>query len=98
MAHLSEFKLLIIGAHFPEPNSSAAGSRMMQLIKIFLLKKWKISFASAAQTTDFSEDLVKLGIEVYQISPNEIGRASCREREEQSVSAIALKKKMETQG
>lgn len=71
MAHLSEFKLLIIGAHFPEPNSSAAGSRMMQLIKIFLLKKWKISFASAAQTTDFSEDLVKLGIEVYQISPND---------------------------
>jgi len=41
--------LLIIGAVWVEPNSSAAGKRMLQLIAQFLERDYKIIFASPAQ-------------------------------------------------
>lgn len=62
--------VLIIGLNFPEPKSSAAGSRMMQLIDLFKNENWKIHFATPAQTTNHSQDLEKLGIEVTSIFPN----------------------------
>ena len=40
-------KLLIIGFVWPEPKSSAAGSRMMQLIKSFQEHNYQITFASS---------------------------------------------------
>jgi hypothetical protein len=46
--------LLILGLVWPEPNSSAAGSRMIRLIELFLLNGWEITFASAAQKSEFS--------------------------------------------
>lgn len=46
--------LLILGLVWPEPNSSAAGSRMIRLIEFFLLNGWEITFASAAQKSEFS--------------------------------------------
>lgn len=49
--------LLIIGFVWPEPNSSAAGGRMMQLISLFQKQGFKITFASAAQDSDFMIDL-----------------------------------------
>ncbi len=45
--------LLILGFVWPEPNSSAAGSRMLQLIKLFLSHNWKITFASPASETEY---------------------------------------------
>lgn len=62
--------LLIIGFNFPEPQSSAAGSRMMQLIQLFQDKSWEITFASPAQNTEFSVDLEEYGIAVKSIKPN----------------------------
>lgn len=50
-------KLLIIGSVWPEPNSSAAGGRMMQLISIFRENKYEITFASPALDSDFMVDL-----------------------------------------
>jgi len=50
-------RILIIGFVWPEPKSSAAGSRMMQLISFFKEKGAKISFASTAAESEFSEDL-----------------------------------------
>ena len=47
-------QLLILGLVWPEPNSSAAGSRMIRLIELFLLNGWEITFASAAQKSEFS--------------------------------------------
>lgn len=44
--------ILIIGFVWPEPNSSAAGSRMMQLIALFEAQNWKITFASPAAETE----------------------------------------------
>jgi hypothetical protein len=43
-------KLLIIGFVWPEPNSSAAGGRMMQLISLFKAQGFSITFASPAKT------------------------------------------------
>jgi glycosyltransferase involved in cell wall biosynthesis len=54
--------LLIIGFVWPEPKSSAAGSRMMQLIELFLTDGYEITFGCTAQNLEFSEDLSILGI------------------------------------
>ncbi|RBQ08740.1 glycosyltransferase [Pedobacter miscanthi] len=49
-------KLLIIGFVWPEPTSSAAGTRMIQLVDLFLGKGYQVTFASAASKSDFSYD------------------------------------------
>jgi len=61
-------RLLIIGFVWPEPKSSAAGSRMMQLILLFKDKGAEITFASTAIKSEFSEELI--GIDCRQISLN----------------------------
>ena len=55
-------KVLIIGSVWPEPNSSAAGSRMMELIELFLSNQWEITFTSPANNSDFSFDIERIGI------------------------------------
>jgi len=55
-------KLLIIGFVWPEPKSSAAGGRMMQLISIFKQNGFEITFASAAQDSDFMVNLSEFGV------------------------------------
>jgi O-antigen biosynthesis protein len=62
--------LLIIGFVWPEPKSSAAGSRMMQLIELFLTNGYEITFGSTAQNLEFSEDLSVLGITSKSIELN----------------------------
>ncbi|MCD0468357.1 glycosyltransferase [Flavobacterium sp. JAS] len=63
-------KLLIIGFVWPEPNSSAAGGRMMQLISIFKQNGFEITFASPAMDSDFMADLSEFGIEKKSIELN----------------------------
>lgn len=63
-------KLLIIGFVWPEPNSSAAGGRMMQLISIFKENRFDITFASPALDSDFMADLSKFGVEKRSIELN----------------------------
>lgn len=67
------FSLLIIGTVWPEPVSSAAGSRMLQLIVLFQKQGWKITFASAATESEWSFDLASLGIEKVAIQMNDSG-------------------------
>ena len=55
-------RLLVIGLVWPEPNSSAAGSRMMQLLALFSSQGFEITFASPAQETDFMVCLSDFGI------------------------------------
>ncbi len=62
--------VLIIGKVFPEPKSSAAGTRMMQLIHFFKELGAKIVFASTANPSDFQEDLSISGVEVHTIQLN----------------------------
>ena len=63
-------KLLIIGLVWPEPTSSAAGTRMLQLIHFFLSKNYELSFACAASKSEFSHDLTKLGVKEDLIKLN----------------------------
>ena len=62
--------VLIIGAIWVEPNSSAAGSRMMQLIEQFLKQNWKITFASSSQKSEKAIDLIPLGVNEVSIELN----------------------------
>ena len=62
--------LLVIGFVWPEPKSSAAGSRMMQLMALFQVDGYHITFASTAQNLEFSEDLTGLGIITKNIELN----------------------------
>src|SRR5210317_2247652 len=62
--------LLIIGFVWPEPKSSAAGSRMMQLIDIFLSNNYKITFASSCAKKDNAFELRSLGIDEAAIELN----------------------------
>lgn len=63
--------MLVIGKVWPEPNSSAAGSRMMNLIRIFREHGWKVEFATAASESDHSVDLREHGIPSHSIKMND---------------------------
>ncbi|WP_281336605.1 glycosyltransferase [Flavobacterium eburneipallidum] len=62
--------VLIIGFVWPEPNSSAAGGRMVQLISIFKKQGFEITFASPAMDSDYMIDLNSLGVSKKSISLN----------------------------
>lgn len=62
--------LLVIGYVWPEPNSSAAGSRMMQLLEFFISEAYHITFATTATETDVMADLPALGIDTVKIELN----------------------------
>ncbi|NER16232.1 glycosyltransferase family 4 protein [Spongiivirga citrea] len=64
-------KLLIIGFVFPEPASTAAGSRMLQLIQLFIEDKWDITFATAADSSGFEFNLEQLGVTIKKIVLND---------------------------
>jgi glycosyltransferase involved in cell wall biosynthesis len=63
--------LLIVGFVWPEPNSSAAGGRMMQLISLFQVQGFQITFASPAQDSEFMVSLASYGVEKVHIELND---------------------------
>ncbi|MBU2950032.1 glycosyltransferase family 4 protein [Tamlana agarivorans] len=62
--------LLIIGFVWPEPKSSAAGSRMMQLIETFQSDGYDITFASPCAKSDNAFDLKTIGVSQVAIELN----------------------------
>lgn len=62
--------LIILGYVWPEPNSSAAGSRMLSLIKLYLNKGWQVQFASPAELSPHRFVLAELGVSEQQIKLN----------------------------
>ncbi|MDQ8185571.1 glycosyltransferase [Pelagicoccus sp. SDUM812002] len=52
-------RVLILGKIWPEPTSSAAGTRTLDLIRSISQTNWEIHFACAAQVSDHSHDLGK---------------------------------------
>jgi hypothetical protein len=67
---IAKQRVLIIGFVWPEPNSSAAGGRMVQLISIFAAKGFEVTFASPAIDSDFMIDLDSLGVPKKSIALN----------------------------
>ncbi len=62
--------LLIIGFVWPEPNSTAAGTRMLQLIELFQKKRYNITFACAAAKTQKSFNLNEINVQTAEIQIN----------------------------
>ncbi len=67
----SNQKILFIGSVWPEPKSSAAGTRIMQLIHFFLNREAHITFCSAASNLEFSEDLNSIGVKTRSMQAND---------------------------
>lgn len=68
---MNDRTLLIIGFVWPEPNSSAASGRMMQLINIFQQQNYNIVFASPAQESEFTFDVESIGVSKKNIFLND---------------------------
>jgi glycosyltransferase involved in cell wall biosynthesis len=62
--------ILIIGFVWPEPNSSAAGTRMEQLLLLFKEWGWKVTFATPALDSNFMIHLEDIGVEKKSIALN----------------------------
>ncbi len=65
--------LLIIGYVWPEPNSSAAGARMLQLIRSFQLMGFSIHYASPAQASPHAINFSDFNIKPHSIEVNHSG-------------------------
>ncbi len=61
---------LIIGYVWPEPHSSAAGSRMLQLIRALQDGGYQVHYASPAEFSEHAADLPVLGISPQRITLN----------------------------
>jgi len=62
--------LLIIGFVWPEPSSTAAGTRMLQLIEVFKKNNYNITFASTSSKTKNSFNFTKTNIQTSDIQLN----------------------------
>ncbi|WP_258929418.1 glycosyltransferase [Flavobacterium davisii] len=62
--------VLFIGLVFPEPTSSAAGTRIVQLINLYKELGYEVIFASTAQKTENSFDLSSIDVLEYAIELN----------------------------
>ena len=63
--------LVVIGYVWPEPNSSAAGYRMLSLLQLYLAKGWRVMFASAAEQGPHRYPLSDLGVSEHRIALND---------------------------
>jgi hypothetical protein len=63
-------KLLVIGYVWPEPNSSAAGSRMLQLIESFQADGYQVTYASPAQASEHAINFQAAHITAVNIELN----------------------------
>ncbi|MBC8984535.1 glycosyltransferase family 4 protein [Pedobacter sp. N36a] len=70
---MSGKKTFIIGLVWPEPCSSAAGTRMLQLIDFFIAEGHQVTFACAAAKTAYSFDLGEKGVAELAIELNDDG-------------------------
>ncbi|TDT45193.1 glycosyltransferase involved in cell wall biosynthesis [Maribacter spongiicola] len=64
-------QLLVIALVWPEPASTAAGVRMMQLLDVFKKQGYSITVASAASKSDYSADMEALGYQTADIKMND---------------------------
>lgn len=62
--------VLVIGFVWPEPNSSAAGSRMMHLLDFFIEKNFRVTFATTASESVHRADLESKEIKIVSIELN----------------------------
>ncbi len=64
--------LLAIGYVWPEPESSAAGSHMLSILRFFQQNGWRVVFSTPAKPTEFMTDLAHFDIESRTIELNNV--------------------------
>jgi glycosyltransferase involved in cell wall biosynthesis len=67
----SDMLLVVLGYVWPEPDSSAAGRRMLSLLQLYRQHDWQIIFASPAEQGPHRFDLGQWQIEEKQIPLND---------------------------
>jgi O-antigen biosynthesis protein len=67
---LSLQKILVIGSVWPEPASSAAGARMLEVLELFRAHSWEVIFASAASLSSHRADLASIDVQEKVIELN----------------------------
>jgi len=68
---LTSTSILIFGLHYPEPQSTGAGVRMMQLISMLQANNFDIHFVTTSPKGEFSSDISSLGLKTYKIALND---------------------------
>lgn len=63
-------KILVIGYVWPEPNSSASGSHMMSILRLYKKQNWQIEFSTPAELSEHAIDLQNEGISSHRIHLN----------------------------
>ncbi|MGV8837482.1 glycosyltransferase [Cellvibrio sp.] len=63
-------RALVVGYVWPEPASSAAGTRMLELVQLLLKMDYQVTFASAAALSEHRFDLNSLGVTEKAIALN----------------------------
>jgi len=63
-------QLVIIGSVWPEPQSTAAGSRMLQLISLFQEQEYEVTFMCSAARSDYSFNLAQISVHTQSIQLN----------------------------
>lgn len=66
-----QHRVFIVGAVWVEPKSSAAGSRMLQMIHFFLAQNWSVTFGTTSQKNPNSLALTELGVEEVTLTLND---------------------------
>lgn len=64
-------KVLFIGTVWPEPTSSAAGLRSLDLVRACRRAGWEVVFAAPSKENAFSEALVSQGIPCHTVQAND---------------------------
>jgi hypothetical protein len=64
-------RILLLGKTWPEPGSSAAGGRTLELLRTFHAAGWPTVFATAAVASPHAADLEGMGIECHAIAVND---------------------------
>lgn len=63
--------LVVIGLHWPEPESTAAGLRMLQLLELFQSYGYAITYLSSGAATPHSFALSAIGVSAQRIAVND---------------------------
>lgn len=66
-----EQRVLFIGSVWPEPASSAGGSRTVQLMELFIKQGWELTFASTAADSEYMIDFSKWPVSKKSILLND---------------------------
>ena len=64
-------KVLFVGLVWPEPRSTAAGQNILSYINLFIDQGYEVTFACAAEQTEYSAPLLSMGVKEQAITLND---------------------------